>query len=122
MLRDINSKSMNDFLESSPEPTAKMPNLSSHTKGPTVVENKREGIPNVVVNPITGHTRHFVGYSSVASMSGSPRGEQDRQSLIDFDPVNVRAADSRENSASMLQANKARKARKGPRGVHGSIA
>ena len=96
MLRDINSKSMNDFLESSPEPNAKMPNLSSHTKAPTVVENKREGIPNVVVNPITGHTRHFVGYSSVASMNGSPRGEEDRQSLIDFAPVNVKA-ESREN-------------------------
>ena len=53
MMKDINSKSMSDFLESSPEPHAKMPNLTSQCKAPTFMENQQDGI-QVSINPITG--------------------------------------------------------------------
>ena len=114
---------MNEFLDSSPEPRAKMPDIMSHNQKVPLIEDKRSGV-QVSVNPITGQTRHFKGFGSVAS-NGSPRGDEDRHSLVEFAPLDVgkRLNDSQE---VIIKANKGSNRVYGARSriasQHGSIA
>ena len=115
---------MNEFLESSPEPRAKMPVTGIVFNGTEVpvIEDKKSGV-QVHVNPITGQTRHFKGLSSDLAAVATPRGEEDRHSLIEFAPIDVKVSDSTE---IIIKANKGSNRAYGTRSriasQHGSIA
>lgn len=114
---------MNEFLDSSPEPRAKMPDIINHGQNVPMIEDKRSGV-QVSVNPITGQTRHFKGLSSAAS-GGSPRGNEDRHSLVEFAPLDV-GSKLNDSQEVIIKANKGINRTYGARSrmasQHGSIA
>ena len=114
---------MNEFLDSSPEPRAKMPEIISYAQNVPLIEDKKSGV-QVSVNPITGQTRHFKGFSSVAS-GGSPRGDEDRHSLVEFAQLDV-GSKLNDSQEVIIKANKGSNRAYGRRSrmasQHGSIA